>query len=102
MYLIKIIIVLISLTIFSCTEKEVSKFSILKPNIYKKNVNKLYGINLNSHIIKETKIKRGDTFGKILEENGIDYPEVHNILSIIKNKVNIKKLRVGKTLHSLF
>ena len=96
MYLIRIIIVFISLTIFSCTEKEVSKISIIKTKIDKKNVNKLYGINLNSHIIKETKIKRGDTFGKILEENGIDYPEVHNILSIIKNKVNIKKLRVGK------
>ena len=96
MYLIRIIIVFISLTIFSCTEKEVSKISIIKTKIDKKNVNKLYGINLNSHIIKETKIKRGETFGKILEENGIDYPEVHNILSIIKNKVNIKKLRVGK------
>ena len=96
MYLIRIIIVFISLTIFSCTEKEVSNISIIKTKIDKKNVNKLYGINLNSHIIKETKIKRGDTFGKILEENGIDYPEVHNILSIIKNKVNIKKLRVGK------
>ena len=96
MYLIRIIIVFISFTIFSCTEKEVSNISIIKTKVDKKNVNKLYGINLNSHIIKETKIKRGDTFGKILEENGIDYPEVHNILSIIKNKVNIKKLRVGK------
>ena len=67
MYLIRIIIVFISLTIFSCTEKEVSKISIIKTKIDKKNVNKLYGINLNSHIIKETKIKRGDTFGKILE-----------------------------------
>tara|TARA_B100001113_G_scaffold225227_1_gene184950 strand:- start:404 stop:1699 length:1296 start_codon:yes stop_codon:yes gene_type:complete len=96
MYLIRIFIILISLTIFSCAEKKDYKNSILKPKIKENKINQLYGINLNSHIIKETKIKRGDTFGKILEENGIDYPEVHKILSIIKNKVNIKKLRVGK------
>jgi len=96
MYLIRIFIILISLTIFSCSEKKDYKNTILKPKIKENTINQLYGINLNSHIIKETKIKRGDTFGKILEENGIDYPEVHKILSIIKNKVNIKKLRVGK------
>ena len=84
------------MTIFSCAEKKDYKNSILKPKIKENKINQLYGINLNSHIIKETKIKRGDTFGKILEENGIDYPKVHKILSIIKNKVNIKKLRLGK------
>ena len=96
MNFIRIILVLISLSIVSCIKKtEVTK-SIIKSAIKEKNINQLYGINLNSHIIKETKIKRGDTFGKILEENGIDYPEVHKILSVIKNKVNIKKLRAGK------
>ncbi len=96
MYFIRIILVLISLTIISCTNKKEINKSIIKSDIKEKNINQLYGVNLNSHIIKETKIKRGDTFGKILEENGIDYPEVHKILSVIKNKVNIKKLRAGK------
>lgn len=96
MNFIRIILVLISLSIVSCTKKKEVNKSIIKSDIKEKNINQLYGINLNSHIIKETKIKRGDTFGKILEENGIDYPEVHKILSVIKNKVNIKKLRAGK------
>jgi murein DD-endopeptidase MepM/ murein hydrolase activator NlpD len=96
MYLLRIILVLISLTIISCTNKKEVEKSIIKSDFKENTVNQLYGINLNSHIIKETKIKRGDTFGKILEENGIDYPEVHKILDIIKNKVNIKKLRTGK------
>ena len=96
MNFIRIILVLISLSIVSCTKKKEVNKSIIKSAIKEKNINQLYGINLNSHIIKETKIKRGDTFGKILEENGIDYPEVHKILSVIKNKVNIKKLRAGK------
>ena len=96
MNFIRIILVLISLSIVSCIKKKEVNKSIIKSDIKEKNINQLYGINLNSHIIKETKIKRGDTFGKILEENGIDYPEVHKILSVIKNKVNIKKLRAGK------
>ena len=96
MNFIRIILVLISLSIVSCTKKKEVNKSVIKSDIKEKNINQLYGINLNSHIIKETKIKRGDTFGKILEENGIDYPEVHKILSVIKNKVNIKKLRAGK------
>ena len=92
----RIILVLITLTIISCSNKKEVDKSIIKSDFKEKTVNQLYGINLNSHIIKETIIRRGDTFGKILEENGIDYPEVHKILSIIKNKVNIKKLRTGK------
>ena len=101
MYFVRIILILISLTIISCTNKKEVNKSAIKSDIKKKHINQLYGIDLNSHIIKETKIKRGDTFGKILEENGIDYPEVHKILSVIKNKVNIKKLRAGKS-YTLF
>ena len=65
-----------------------------QPNLY-------YGIDLNNFELQEKKIRRGDTFGKILEENGIDYPEVYSILLAIKGKVNVRKLNVGKP-YSLF
>jgi murein DD-endopeptidase MepM/ murein hydrolase activator NlpD len=55
-----------------------------------------FGIDQNNYSVKEFKIKRGDTFGKILENNGIDYPEVYAILQAIKGKVNIRKLTLGK------
>ena len=60
-----------------------------------------YGIDLNHFELQEKKIRRGDTFGKILEENGIDYPQVYSILQAIKGKVNVRKLNVGKP-YSLF
>ena len=60
-----------------------------------------YGIDLNHFELQEKKIRRGDTFGKILEENGIDYPDVYSILQAIKGKVNVRKLNVGKP-YSLF
>ncbi len=54
-----------------------------------------FGFNFNDYNVVTNKIKRGDTFGQILEENGIDYPEVHSILQKIKKQVNIKKLKRG-------
>ena len=42
------------------------------------------GLILMNFLQKEFKIKRGDTFGDILENNGIDYPEVYQILQKIK------------------
>jgi murein DD-endopeptidase MepM/ murein hydrolase activator NlpD len=67
----------------------------IKPKKFK------YGFDLDQHKIVKKKIKRGDTFGSILEGSGIDYPEVYNILQAIKNKVSIKRLVAGKS-YSLF
>ena len=72
------------------------------PEIIKKiEPNLFYGIDLNKFSVKTKKIKRGDSFGKILENNGIDYPEVYEILQAIKGKLNIHKLNIGKS-YSLF
>jgi len=61
-----------------------------------------YGFDLNHFRIVKKKIRRGDTFGSILEDNGIDYPEVHHILKVLKNKVGVKRLLVGKQYNLLF
>ena len=55
-----------------------------------------FGIDRNAFEVKEFKIKRGDTFGKILEENGIDYPEVYAVLEAIRGKIDVRKLTLGK------
>jgi len=61
-----------------------------------------YGYDFNQYEVKNLKIKRGDTFGSILEYNGIDYPIVYEILQKIKGKVNIRKLQIGKPYTLLF
>jgi len=61
-----------------------------------------YGFNFNLYDAKQMKIKRGDTFGAILERNGIDYPQVYEILQQIKGKVNVRKLQIGKPYTLLF
>ena len=60
-----------------------------------------YGYDFNQYEAKQLKIKRGDTFGAILERNGIDYPEVYTILQAIK-KVSVRKLQIGKPYTLLF
>ena len=82
--------------------KSIKNEKIETPEIIKKIEPKLfYGIDLNKFSVKTKKIKRGDSFGKILEDNGIDYPEVYEILQAIKGKLNIRKLNIGKS-YSLF
>lgn len=61
-----------------------------------------YGFDFNLYKAKQLKIKRGDTFGAILERNGIDYPQVYEILQAIKGKVNVRKLQIGKPYTLLF
>ena len=61
-----------------------------------------YGFDLNLHKVVKKKILRGDTFGSILENHGIDYPEVYNILQAIKRDVDVKRLVTGKTYKLLY
>ncbi len=56
-----------------------------------------YGYDLDKFKIVNKKIRSGDTFGAILESDGIDYPEVYNILEKTNNQVNTRKLVVGKS-----
>ena len=61
-----------------------------EPIIYK------YGYDESKHIFKEKKVGKGDTFGDILEEQGIDYPEIYKALEKTKNDVDFRMLQRGK------
>ena len=92
--------ILLFLVFISCNDQE-NKIENEEP-LYHENKNIKYGFDFNKFFVTEKKIKRGDTFGSILESNGIDYPEVHNILKNIKNQVSVKKLNIGKKYFVLF
>ena len=101
-YLFNIISLFFILTILSCkNEKKIPKpIEISNEIIEKQDIN--YGLDFNKFSSEEHKIKRGDTFGDILENNGIDYPEVYQILQKIKSSINIRKLQIGKPYTLLF
>lgn len=97
-----LILIVISQSISSCKKSNKLENKVIKDKIIDLPPNMKYGFNLNDFIVKKKKIKRGDTFGSILEENFIDYPEVHKILQKIKTQVSVKKLQIGKPYTLLF
>ena len=85
---------------YGCGFNQDSKNNSSKQLEYIPNIG--YGYDLNKFKIDNKKIRRGDTFGAILESQGIDYPEVYNILEKTNNQVNTRKLIVGKPYKLLY
>lgn len=61
-----------------------------------------FGYDQSKYIFEEKKVKTGDTFGEILEDQGIDYPEIFRALEKTKNDVNFAKLQLGKPYTLIF
>ena len=55
-----------------------------------------YGYDESKYLFEEKKVGKGDTFGDILEGQGIDYPEIYQALEKTKNDVDFRKLQLGK------
>ena len=56
-----------------------------------------FGFNLNDFFVKRDTIRRGDSFGEILERNKIGYPKIFNIVQKAKDTFDIARgLQVGK------
>jgi len=97
-----LLIFFISFYIVSCKESKAPEKNITEELELTESPEIKFGFNYTAFTIIEKKIKRGDTFGSILEENGIDYPEVYKVLQKIKNKVSVKKLQIGKSYTFLY
>ncbi len=61
-----------------------------------------FGFNLNDYVVKRDTIKKGDSFGVILERNQLDYPKIYHIAEKAKDTFDIRKLQVGKPYTILF
>ena len=96
MYFKKIVLLaLISFSIFACKEdKEPSDedYEISEAPIE----NKEFGFNLDNYIVKRDTIKKGDSFGEILQRNNIGYPKIFKIAEKAKDTFDIRKLQLGK------
>ncbi len=55
-----------------------------------------FGFNLNNYVVKRDTIKKGDSFGEILERNRIGYPKIFHIAEKAKDSFDIRRLQVGK------
>lgn len=55
-----------------------------------------FGFNLNDYVVKRDTIRKGDSFGVIMERNKIGYPQIFQIVEKAKDTFNIAKLQEGK------
>ena len=92
-----ITVLVIAFTIFGCKKDktepnvDVEEVAVIEPqDIYE------FGFNLNDYIVKRDTIRKGDSFGIIMERNKIGYPKIFQIAEGAKDSFDIRKLQIGK------
>ena len=55
-----------------------------------------FGYALNNYNVKRGRVKSGDSFGTILENNNLFYPQIYNIVQKVKKVYDIRKINIGK------
>ena len=55
-----------------------------------------FGYNLNDYQVVRDTVRRGDSFGAILEKQGLYYPQIYNINQVAKTAYNFRKIQIGK------
>tara|TARA_R110002033_G_scaffold620_6_gene5739 strand:+ start:54 stop:1328 length:1275 start_codon:yes stop_codon:yes gene_type:complete len=92
----KIIFLLITLILFnSCKEDKPETIEeikvILKPKIIYE-----FGYKLNDYKVINDTIKKGESFGVILDRHHVDYPIISKIATKIKDTFDVRRVRAGK------
>jgi len=90
-----------SILIFSSCKDDSQKTEIetkpTTPKVVEKKPLIAYGINLDNYLVKKDTVKRGETFGTILDQNGIGPTTVYNITQSISDSIlNFRRLNFGK------
>lgn len=55
-----------------------------------------FGFYMEDYQVIHDTIKQGDTFGKLLSQQGFSATEIHNIVEKIKDSLNLRDIRVGR------
>ena len=92
------ITLLISILLISCGETKPES----KPEIVKEKIIKQFGFTLNDYTVKRDTVKSGDSFGSILEDNNLFYPQIYNIVQKAKKVFDVRRINIGKPFSILF
>ena len=84
-----ILVCILTVFLSSCNTDSTESLKV-EPIKYK------YGYDESKYLFEEKKVGKGDTFGDILEGQGVDYPEIYQALQKTKNDVDFRKLQLGK------
>ena len=93
---LKIVLVAFIIFNFQTCKKEIPVEEIPEENFVDQEELYEFGYNLNNFTVVRDTIRRGDSFGQILERNNIGYPKIHEIVEKSKDTFDIRKLKAGK------
>ncbi|MBO3117936.1 peptidoglycan DD-metalloendopeptidase family protein [Winogradskyella sp. DF17] len=94
-----IALTVIAASFFGCKNNQKQDVSVEKKKLAEvvKKDNIEFGFNLNNYVVKRDTIKKGDSFGEILERNKIGYPKIFQIAEKAKDTFDIaRRLVPGK------
>ena len=86
-------IFLIIFFLFSCQENKNEEQKVEKKP---EKIITQFGYTLNDYNVKRGRVKSGDSFGTILENNNLFYPQIYNIVQKVKKVYDIRKINIGK------
>lgn len=87
------LLTLTALVLFSCA-KEIEEPT--EPIIVEEPTRLEYGYVLNDFEVVRDTIERGDTFGDILDRNGVSQNKIFDVATTFKDSFDVRKLVVGK------
>lgn len=91
-----IILVILFISLYSC-KKEEQQVDTLETALVEEPEDIFeFGFNLNDYVVKRDTVKKGDSFGEILERNQLGYSEIFKIAERARDTFDIRKLQVGK------
>lgn len=84
-------LVLLSIACKNEVKKPIETVEVIEPEeVYE------FGFNLNDYFVKRDTIRKGDSFGEILQRNQIDYSKIFQITQLTKDSFDIRRLQIGK------
>ncbi len=99
-FLYGLFIVLLFYSLKKCLPSSPNENNLDKEIIYPQN--EKFGYNFSNFKVVYDTIKRGDSFGEILERNNLNYPKIHHISEQTKKVFDVSQLRLGKPYIMLF
>lgn len=79
--------------VFSCKDKE--QDGIVPKKAKPKKVEQ-FGFDFNNFNVLHDTIKKGDTFGSIIENQNLGDKQVYDIIEKVKDSFNVRTIRIGK------
>jgi murein DD-endopeptidase MepM/ murein hydrolase activator NlpD len=80
-------------SVFSCKQKE---HESITPDQVTQQKTEQFGFDFNDYNVLHDTIKKGDTFGSIIENQNLGDKQVYDIIEKVKDSFDVRTIRIGK------